>query len=330
MVQRMIKNIFNNNSVLDSMLDGLKYISNTFNKLSIWVKLIMCILILFVFVSNLKKNKKRMEGYENSDVFVFHDENVKIYDDFYVNVYDILTYNQIKENYEVGEILNRTTPSTQSIILDIGSGTGHVVADLASQKLNVVGLDNSAAMIKKAKETYPDYNFKEGDALSASTFVDNSFTHILCLYFTIYYFKNKRTFFENCYTWLKPGGYLVIHLVNRDLFDPMLNAANPLIVLSPQRYAKDRITKSKLVFDDFNYNANFVLDQKNNMATFVEKFENKDTGKTFRKNEHKMYMETEEAILDIAQGVGFILQGKVDLMKAAYDYQYLYILTKPN
>ena len=41
-------------------------------------------------------------------------------------------------------------------------------------------------------------------------------------------------------------------------------------------------------------------------------------------------METEEAILDIAQGVGFILQGKVDLMKAAYDYQYLYILTKPN
>ena len=46
-----------------------------------------------------------------------------IYDEFYANVYDDLIFNQIKNDYEVGEIINKTTPDTESLILDIGSGT---------------------------------------------------------------------------------------------------------------------------------------------------------------------------------------------------------------
>ena len=36
----------------------------------------------------------------------------------------------------------------------------------------------------------------------------------------------------NCYDWLKPGGKMILHLVNRDKFDPILNAGDPLIVVS--------------------------------------------------------------------------------------------------
>jgi hypothetical protein len=71
---------------------------------------------------------------------------------------------------------------------------------------------------------------------------------------------------------LKPGGYLVIHLVNRNKFDPILPPGNPLIAISPQRYAKERITNTKIKFNDFEYDADFQLDEKKNTALFVEKF----------------------------------------------------------
>ena len=154
------------------------------------------------------------------------------------------------------------------------------------------------------------------------------FTHILCLYFTIYYFPDKRIFFDNCMDWLMPGGCLVVHLVNRDKFDPILPPGNPLYIVSPQKYAKERITTTKITFNDFIYNSDFKLNKDTNIATFDEKFKFND-GKV-RKQEQKLYMEDEEDILTIAQQCGFILQGKIDLVKCAYEYQYLYILVKPS
>ena len=99
--------------------------------------------------------------------------------------------------------------------------------------------------------------------------------------------------------------------------------------VSPQRYAKKRITTTKVKFNDFSYNADFQLDDKNNIAKFVEKFKNDSDGKV-RKNEHIMYMEDTTDILDEAQACGFIIEGQIDLLKCQYEYQYLYVLVKPN
>jgi hypothetical protein len=128
--------------------------------------------------------------------------------------------------------------------------------------------------------------------------------------------------------WLMPGGCLVVHLVNRDKFDPILPPGNPLYIVSPQKYAKERITTTKITFNDFIYNSDFKLNKDSNIATFNEKFKFND-GKV-RKQEQKLYMEDEQDILTIAQQCGFILQGKIDLVKCAYEYQYLYILVKPS
>ena len=54
-------------------------------------------------------------------------------------------------------------------------------------------------------------------------------------------------------------GYFALHLVDRDQFDPILEAANPLYILSPQKYAKKRITNSIVKFDNFDYKANFMF-----------------------------------------------------------------------
>ena len=141
--------------------------------------------------------------------------------------------------------------------------------------------------------------------------------------------KDKREFFENCMKWIMPGGYLIIHLVDRENFDPILPSGNPLLFVSPQRYAKKRITTTKVKFTDFAYNAEFQLDEQNNIATFIEKFKDDKSGKV-RKNEHTMYMPPLKEIIDDAQEAGFIVEARIDLLNCQYEYQYLYILIKPN
>jgi ubiquinone/menaquinone biosynthesis C-methylase UbiE len=273
----------------------------------------------------IKDNK---EGFEQQDSFLLK-SGTSIYDDFYVDIYDYLVFNNLKDEYEVGQIINKTNPSSESKILDIGCGTGHHVAALASKGLDVLGIDISPSMINKAKENYPDYNFKVANALNGGDFEPNTFTHILCMYFTIYYFQDKKMFFDNCFRWLMPGGCLIVHLVDRENFDPILPPGNPLMFVSPQRYAKKRITTTKVKFNDFAYNADFQLDEQNNIAKFVEKFKDDNSGKV-RKNEHTMYMPDKTEILDEAQASGFIIEGQIDLLQCQYEYQYLYILLKPN
>ena len=126
-----------------------------------------------------------------------------------------------------------------------------------------------------------------------------------------------------------PGGYLILHLVDRVNFDPILPPGNPLLYVSPQKYAKKRITQTSVKFTDFAYNANFDLDEQNNIAKFTEKFKNDKDGK-IRKHEHTMYMPDLKEIVDEAQANGFIIQAIVDLVQCQYEYQYLYIFTKPN
>ena len=312
-----------------NMQKMVKSLGSAYNKSSLWCKLLilMSLLLLIMLVFKGFKQNKFVEGFEQQDKFLIK-TGPNIYDDFYSDIYDYLVFNNLKDDYEVGFIINSASPSSQSKILDIGCGTGHHVASLGSKGLDVIGIDISESMINKAKENFPDYKFKVGDALDGSTFNPSSFTHILCMYFTIYYFKDKTQFFNNCFKWLMPGGYLIVHLVDRHNFDPILPPGNPLLYVSPQRYAKERITSTKVKFTDFSYSADFKLDDKNDKALFVEKFKNDSDGKV-RKNEHTLYMPDLQQIVDEAQACGFIVEAKADLLQCQYEYQYLYVFVKP-
>jgi SAM-dependent methyltransferase len=298
-----------------------------YNKLSSFGKILLftCfLLILIVLFKSIRPNKESMI---TNDKFLFKD-GTAAFDNFYASIYDYLVFNGIKNDFEVGTIINSAEPNSTSIIADIGCGTGHHVAEFASKNLKVIGIDISPSMIEQAKKEAPHANFKVGNALDNGLFNQNSLTHVLCLYFTIYYFKEKMQFFYNCMDWLMPGGYLIVHLVDRETFDPILPQGNPLYVVSPQKYSKERITKTKIAFNDFVYSSNFNLDKSNDLATFDEKFKFND-GK-IRKQQQKLYMEDTSTIVNMAQDAGLILEGKVDMVKCAYANQYLYIFTKPS
>lgn len=307
----------------------IKSLTNCYNKLSNIGKLLLFIALLLVIVVFFRVMTPVKEGWTNNREFLFKQGN-DVYDDFYANIYDYLVFNEVRNDYEVGIIVNSTMPNEKSIIADIGCGTGHQVDKLSAKNLRVIGIDISPSMVKKAAEAYPYYkqNFKVGDGLDSHLFNDNSLTHVLCLYFTIYYMNDKMRFFNNCMNWLMPGGYLIVHLVDKYKFDPILPPGNPLYIVSPQKYAKERITKTKITFNDFVYDSNFKLAENDDNAVFEEKFKFND-GRV-RKQEQVLYMEDLPTIVNMAQDAGFLLHAKIDMVKCAYEHQYLYIFIKPS
>jgi SAM-dependent methyltransferase len=297
-----------------------------YKKLTTWNLLILLFIISIVIIYLYKVLFPYKEGFSSISK-KFELKQHDIYDDFYANIYDDLVYNPNKNNYEIIEILAATEHNQQSRLLDIGSGTGHHVDLFIKKGIKSMGLDSSKAMVKKAKENYPNNDYIQGDVLKSILFDPNTFSHITCFYFTIYNIQNKKLFFQNAYSWLVPNGFLCIHLVNEDNFDPIIEAGNPLLVVSPQKYAKERITNSVVKFTDFEYKSDFKL-KGDKRATFHEVIKFKKDGRV-RKNEHTLYMNTQKNILAIAKNVGFILIKTIDLSFAQYDQQYIYVLQKP-
>jgi SAM-dependent methyltransferase len=270
----------------------------------------------------------RKESFITTNEKFVYKKGDKIYDSFYAGIYDNLVYNKVKNDFEFSEFKKNTKPTTTSVILDIGSGTGHHVNTMVKKGYQAQGLDNSEAMVKIARKNYPKNRLDVGSALDTLRYSPSTFTHITCFYFTIYYIKDKNTFFKNCYTWLMPGGYLMIHLVDRTKFNPILEAGDPLTLISPQKYAPKRITSTYVTFNDFDYKSNFRLDESRDKAYMEEYFMDKSKEKAM-KNEHELYMPTQKHILNLAKRAGFILDSKLDMVDIEYEYQYLYVLHKP-
>jgi len=316
------------NKLMNKILHFFKKQLRSYKKFSKWTKILFWVMVLafiFIFTDNCSRRK---EGFAQMEKYVLK-RNDSIYDEFYVNIYDDLVYNTVKDKFEANEIVRATklgnNPNT--IGLDVGCGGGHHVHLLNMAGIETHGLDLSPAMINKAKETYPKWVFDQGNVLESMKYPGNTFNLMTCLYFTIYYIEDKQLFFKNCNQWLKPGGFLVVHLVNRDTFDPILPAADPLHLVSPQKYAEKRITNSLVKFKNFQYKANFKLKKEDNVAFFDETFKD-DTSGHIRQNIHTFHMPTQKHILSLATENGFELLGKIDLVSCQYENQYLYILKK--
>lgn len=67
--------------------------------------------------------------------------------------------------YEYGEgVVDLLDPVEGERVLDLGCGTGHLSAAIADRGATVVGLDQSAEMVKQARAAHPKLQFRESDA----------------------------------------------------------------------------------------------------------------------------------------------------------------------
>ena len=303
------------------------YLNQNFTIQNILIILIIIYIIVYIYQS-YEDNTEGFETNLDDSTFKENNETNEIYDEFYSKIYDDLFYADNKNAFEVDNIIKYTKPNNDSFILDVGSGTGNHVYEMNNKNYNIIGVDKSYEMIKYSKKKFPELSFKNGDVLTTMLFDEQVFSHILCLYFTIYEIPNKRQFLSNCFSWLKPGGFLALHLVNRSMFDPIIPPSNPVMFVNPQKYAKKRMTNSVVKFKTFDYDATYVEEQ-NNKSVFKETFLQKKTNKPIRVNNHHLYMESQKEILGIAKDAGFILQSKSDMTSCTYEYNYLYYLQKP-
>ena len=279
--------------------------------------LAVCIL-LFKFFTNHVDLK---EGFTQQEKFILKKDG-KIYDEFYAQVYDKIHSPNPKK--ELAEILKITSADNNSTFLDVGSGTGCTINTLAESGAKCIGIDKSDAMVSIAKEKCgPSVYIKQGDVTEPIQFTRNQFTHILCLNQTIYEIEDKHAFFTNCRYWLRNGGALILHLVDKNRFNTVVGKT--FLVDNPQKYVKERITKSEIDFGDFTYFAKYDIKQ-NGASSFVETFTDAAT-KNIRQNERTLFMDTEEAVLKVAQQCGFSQHGKINMAPINDDeVQNIYVL----
>jgi SAM-dependent methyltransferase len=283
----------------------------------------------FVTESNSEASASKYEWLSNDDLF----------DDFYAGVFTKLTQNDKLVQAEAAicmEEFTKNKSKDQLIILDAGCGIG--IGTTAFAKLgagSTVGIDKSQAMIRYAKGTTipnttltdtqkQDIELRTFDLMGPGAAAAAEFTDAVLLYFTVYYFKDLDTLFRNLSLWVKPGGSLAIEVVNKYKFEPILDSSNPWVGFSPQKYTKERITKSKVVFDKFDYEAEFDLDDPR--AEFRETFRFKDG--SVRRQKHSLYMPNIEHIIKKAQNNGWTYTKYVDLMPLSFPYGYLLFFSR--
>jgi 2-polyprenyl-3-methyl-5-hydroxy-6-metoxy-1,4-benzoquinol methylase len=255
--------------------------------------------------------------------------NENLYDSFYVKIYDQVVHGESRIKSEVMFTLSwikKIQPDVASLeILDIGCGTGGHVDEFKKEGcVSVKGIDRSGAMIERAKKLYPANNYLLGDVESTTLFSAGQFNLVTMYYFTMYYLPHREQILKNIFTWMKPGGGLVIHIVNREKFDPILEAASPFSGFSLQKYSKSRVTKSTISFDKFQYTAEFS--NADNQAQFEETFKFKD-GRV-RKNLHVLHMPIMEQLVSEIEAAGFIYKEFIDMTPIGYEYQYLFCFVR--
>ena len=355
--------ISNSNAILLSQ--NKKFIdelATKINNMPCWATLVvfLAVAVIVIWTVNFfyrmhEGSSGNLEGFEQDSRFVLKQNDEVFEDPFYVGIYDELFYKKLYNSYEVGIILNEIHPTSKDVVVQIGSKTGSYTSALQqSCGCNVIGLDESKAMVEYASKRHPNCKFMRGDPLDFMSFSSEYATAILLLDFAIYYIKDRRTLFYNCYHWLKPGGYLVLHLVNRHMFDPIVPAAKPFTLVSPQSVAKKRITSSDVVFEKFDYKSKFEFAQDkgdkgdkndnngndddngsggggakaNDGVTIIETM--KDRRGNVRKNTRSFRMSGQKIIIGEAKDAGFTMLGQYDLVKSQREYQYIYILYKPS
>lgn len=285
------------------------------------------------FASSSAKAEAITHARDESKGMVKWIDNKDLYDTFYASVYDQLTQGSTRTQAEVGLMLHEWTKRGDDVkgfeVFDAGCGTGIAVATFA--KMNVkraVGLDNSAEMLKQcevnlARSTLTDEDkkhieWRKGDLIDPSACAGGEFTHACLLYFTVYYFADKETLFRNMFFWVKPGGRMVVHVVNKHKFDPMLESSAPWLGFSLQKYSDKRITKSEVAFNKFKYSGEFDLQDP--LAEFRETFRFKD-GKV-RRQKHTFRMEDMNVIVGYAKAAGWDYIGNTDLTPIAFEYAF--------
>lgn len=147
------------------------------------------------------------------------------------NLYDNKHAFVFKYGEDVVKILN---PQKGENILDLGCGTGYLTNLIAASGADVIGIDNSEAMIVKAKNTYPDIDFK---VMSAEEFYFEKKFDAIFSNAVLHWVTGYKDAISSMYNNLRPGGKIVVEFGGKNNVKSIVDAL-------------------RMTLKEFNYNEN--------------------------------------------------------------------------
>ena len=93
-----------------------KSLIKTIYKSSLWCKILLILIILLVFFIGSRTVLNSREGFINQTEKFKMIDGPKLYDGFYSKIYDDLIFDKVKNEYEVGQIINSKKDPLQRIL----------------------------------------------------------------------------------------------------------------------------------------------------------------------------------------------------------------------
>ena len=276
------------------------------------------ILILLLFAIKWWHSPRRptgiYEGFTQNTPFILK-HNDDIYDDFYVEIYDALTGTEKRAIYDAEQIIATTKMDTATAdVLEVGCGTGVFLSKLSEKGCGCTkGIDKSPSMIAHKSPLLRKTNavVAVADAVDDHAIFERAkFTHIVCLYMTIYEIRDKTSFFRNAAYALQPDGFMVLHLVKGDSatamdnFNGTINLGKPR-ALDESEIVNSGIHKLETDFGGFSYKRDW-----SDIYLLKETFTDVKT-QSVRQNEMEWFFEPIDAIVEQCKRCGFRLYAVV-------------------
>jgi ubiquinone/menaquinone biosynthesis C-methylase UbiE len=299
-----------------------------------WLDIVILTLILVTLYAVSIWSCTR-EGFEAGESISLEDPE-KYYDAMYASVYKSLWHSQQKLEFEqisMQDIALADQAKANVKILDLCCGVAPHACWFKNMGVEYTGIDISLPMMAQARIDCPSSKFQKGDVTQATLFPPKSCSHTLLLGFSAYMFPNIKSVSDNAYIWTQPGGFFIVHLVEPDKYDPILDLATPFAAFSVQKYSYDRQNKSEIFFDDFKYSGTLQKKKNEEDASFNEVFTYYNTEKSpgnvkYREQKQIWHMPSLESIIDTIKSSGFRMQEKVHMISCGKEYQYLVYFTK--
>jgi SAM-dependent methyltransferase len=293
------------------------------------VLILLFLSITLVVIWFRKENNDGTEGFSQEAEFVLK-EGDDIFDEFYAQIYSIINEPGIYVDSVSNSVIKYTSikPDESSLLL-LASDTGEQSNSIKSKGYDVNTLFKYKSMFEQSRISYPLLDSKLARFDNPMAYDKGTFSHALCLGNIIYTIRDKIVFFRNIYNWLIPNGVFLLQLSDRSKFNTIKTGSNLGLIDSPQKYHDERITDSEIDFGSFKYLSRYDFRdaESDNLVYLSETFTDKYT-KQVRKNEHTLYMENIDEILNQAFICGFSVSSKINLVED--EHQFIYVLDRKH
>lgn len=128
-------------------------------------------------------------------------------------------------------------PQNGEYILDLGCGTGDLTYEISLSQAEVVGMDASPDMIRRAREKFPDMEFMEGDGhqFETSRPYDAVFSNA-----ALHWMRSPQLVVDRIWKSLKPGGRFVAEFGGKGNVQIIVNALERVLERNTGMRASER------------------------------------------------------------------------------------------